>query len=91
MTTQRRRKLAISKPIVELDERERQIREHYQWVLRDGKIQREQAGNVVAVHKRRIWGIGANHAAALAAALKRPRCPSKQELALVYVEGQVLA
>jgi hypothetical protein len=92
MTTQRRKKPAIAlQRLVELDERERQIRKDYQWVLQDGTIQRQQAGKVVAVHRRRIWGVGPNHAAALAAALERPECPSQQELALVYVEGQTIA
>jgi hypothetical protein len=92
MTTQRRKKPTIaSPPVVELDEREKQIQKDYQWVLHDRTIQRQQAGNVVAVHKGRIWGVGANHAAALAAALQSPNCPSRQELALVYVEGQAIA
>ncbi len=92
MTTQRRKRPgSASQQVVELDEREKQIREDYQWVLQDGTTQREQAGKVVAVHKRKIWGVGANHAAALAAARERPECPCQQELALVYVEGQAIA
>ena len=50
MTTQRRKKPTIaSPPVVELDEREKQIQKDYQWVLHDRTIQRQQAGNVVAV------------------------------------------
>jgi hypothetical protein len=92
MTTQRRKKAgARSQRVVELDDREKQIREDYRWVLHDRAIQRQHAGNVVAVHQRKIWGAGPNHSAALATALQCPNCPRQQELALVYVEGRAIA
>jgi hypothetical protein len=89
MTTKRRNKAMASSGITaELDEREKQLREDYEWVLHDTTIQRQQAGKVIAVHKKKIWGAGASHAAALTEALQSRDCPRRQELALVYVEGR---
>jgi hypothetical protein len=82
--------LSSSRSMLQLDEAEQQLRQDYEWVLHDTAIQRQQAGKVVAVHKKRIWGVGESHSAALAEALKRPDCPSRQELALVYVEGRAI-
>ena len=91
MTTKRQERSHASERVIELDSREKQIREDYQWVLRDGTVQRQQAGKVVAVHRKKIWGVGATRAAALAAARVHPECPSQRQLALVYVEGQPIA
>jgi hypothetical protein len=71
-----------------LDERERQIREDYEWCLRDPAIQQTYGGNVVVVHKRRVWAAARTHRAALRAALRCGGCPPREQLALVFVEGR---
>jgi hypothetical protein len=74
-----------------LDERERQLREDYEWCLRDAEAQRAYAGQVVAVHQKKVWGAGKTHGEALQAALARPGCPPRECLAKVFVEGPVAA
>ncbi len=74
-----------------LDQAELQLRDDYEWALRDKAIQRKHAGKVVAVHDKQIWGVGTTHFAALKKALDRPGCPSRQQLALVHIEGEPVA
>jgi len=68
-----------------LDARERQIHEDYEWCLRSPDVQHAYRGKVVVVHRRQILGAGDDHAAALAAALSAPSCPSRDQLAFVVV------
>jgi hypothetical protein len=75
---------------VELNNRERQCNADYEWVLQDLGVQREQAGKVVAVHRRKIVGVGTNHRDALQVALRRPDCPPREEITLVFVEGRTV-
>jgi hypothetical protein len=76
---------------VEMNERERRVWADHEWVLHDAGLQRQYAGQVVAVHDRRVWGAGKTHQAALNDALSRPGCPPRGELATVAVEGSPLA
>jgi hypothetical protein len=71
-----------------LNEREQHLNGDYEWVLHDPEVQRQQAGMVVAVHRRRIVGVGTNHREALQAALLQPNCPPREEFTLVFVEGR---
>jgi hypothetical protein len=73
---------------MELNERERESKTDYEWVLHDAEVQREQQGKVVAVHRARIVGVGANHRDALEAALRQPDCPAREDITLVFVEGR---
>jgi hypothetical protein len=75
---------------VELNEREREVHAGYDWVLHDPGVQSEHAGQVVAVHQRRVVGVGQNHWDALQAALRSPGCPPRDEIALVFVEGRTV-
>ena len=68
-----------------LNEHERQINDDYEWCLHDPEVRRQYGNQVVAVHKRRIWGAGPNHSAALDAALQQPGCPPRYFLALPVV------
>jgi hypothetical protein len=68
-----------------LDERERQVREDYEWALRNPEVCKAYGGKVVVVHQRTVWGAGDNHTAALEAARRRPGCPPKSDLAIVVV------
>ena len=70
-----------------LPEREQRMRADYDWVLHDAAVQRQYAGTVVAVSSRTVWGAGRTPALALQAALAQPGCPSREEIALVPVEG----
>jgi hypothetical protein len=73
--------------MVEMNERERRIWADHEWALQDPEVQRQYAGQVVAVHDRKVWGVGKTHLAALNDALARPGCPPRGELATVPVEG----
>ena len=75
---------------MELNERERQVQADYEWVLHDATIQREQAGKVVAVHRHRIVAVGKDHREAIEKALRRPECPPREEIAVVFVEGRTV-
>ncbi|HEV3262718.1 MAG TPA: hypothetical protein VG013_38135 [Gemmataceae bacterium] len=68
-----------------LDEREQQIEDDYEWCLHDPGVRQKYAGKVVVVQRRKIWGVGKNHAAAWAAALRKRGCPSKDQIAIVVV------
>lgn len=68
-----------------LDERERQINDDYEWCLHDAEVRRKHGGKVVVAHRRRIWGVGKDHAAAWAAAARKRGCPAREEVALVIV------
>ena len=76
---------------MEMNERERRLWADHEWVLHDAEVQRRYAGQVVAVHDRRVWGAGKTHQAALNDALSRPGCPPRGELATVAVEGSPLS
>lgn len=68
-----------------LTEREQQIDDDHEWCWRDGAVQEQYGGQVVVVHRQRIWGAGKNHAAAWAAAGRREGCPAKECVAFVVV------
>ena len=70
-----------------LSERERQMRDDYDWALRDPTVQGRHGGMVVAVSRQRIWGSGRTHRDALSDAMGQPGCPPREEIALVPVEG----
>jgi hypothetical protein len=71
----------------ELDERERQLAEDYDWALRDQGVRFQYAGLFVAVHRKAVLGSGKTPGDAVREALTKPTCPSRQALAKVYVEG----
>lgn len=68
-----------------LNEHEKQVRDDYEWCLHNPEVRRQYGDQVVAVHQRRVWGAGANHLAALNAALQQPGCPPRHFLALAVV------
>ena len=68
-----------------LNEHEKQINDDYEWCLHDPEVRRQYGDQVVAVYQRRIWGAGANHLAALNAALQSPGCPPWPMLVIVVV------
>jgi hypothetical protein len=72
---------------MEMNERERALWADHEWVLHDAGVQRQYAGQVVAVSGRAVWGVGETHLAALNDALSRPGCPPRGELVTVPVEG----
>jgi hypothetical protein len=74
----------------DLDERECQLRDDYEWCLHDPAIQAAYAGQVVAVHQKKVWGAGTTHADATQAALAQPGCPPREALVKVYIEGTAL-
>ncbi len=68
-----------------LSVREQQMDQDYEWCLHDPEIRRKYGSQVVVAHRRKIWGVGSNHAAALAAAQRQLGCPPRHELAIVVV------
>src|SRR5262249_62377199 len=72
---------------VELDAREKQLRDDYDWCLRDADVQRNYRGRVVAVHRRTVWGAGRTHGEAVQDALAKPRCPPREQLAKGDIEA----
>jgi hypothetical protein len=42
----------------ELNEQERQLWEDYEWCLHNPAIQAQYNGQVVAVHRKKVWGRG---------------------------------
>ena len=74
-------------PPADFDDHEKQVWDDCEWVLHDSAVQRQYAGQVVVVHKHRVWGAGQNFTEAVDAALRMPGCPPKEDLAMVPVEG----
>jgi hypothetical protein len=74
-----------------LDEREQQINGDYEWCLHDRDIQVKYGGKVVVVHKRKVWGVGKDHATAWAVARRKRGCPTKDQIAVVVVPHAALA
>jgi hypothetical protein len=71
----------------ELDERERQLNDDYEWCLHDAEVQRRYAGLVVAAHMKTVWGSGKTHGEAIRDAQAKTGCPPREALAKVYIEG----
>ena len=68
-----------------LTEEEKQIRDDYEWCLHDPEVRRLYGDQVVVASRRRIWGAGRAHSAALNAALQHPDCPPRRCCAFVVV------
>ena len=64
---------------------ERQLDDDYEWGLNNPDLQHKYGGKVVVVHRRKVLGVGEDHALALEAALSEGPCPSRQQLAFVVV------
>jgi hypothetical protein len=77
---------AVSLP-AELDERERQLRDDYDWARGDQRVREQYAGLFVAVHRKAVLGSGQTPGDAVREALTKPDCPARQALAKVYVEA----
>jgi hypothetical protein len=56
--------------------------EAWDWVDHDPEVQRLYHGLVVAVHNRKVWGVGKTYKAAAEDARKKPGCPGE---GLVFV------
>jgi hypothetical protein len=65
--------------------RARARRRDEQWCLEDAGVRRQYAGQVVAVHGRKVWGSGTDASAACAAARAQPGCPPLSDFVLVLV------
>jgi hypothetical protein len=63
----------------------------YEWALRDLGLRKKYGGRVVAVHRKKVLGVGRSYQAAWAAAQRRRNCPAKREVAMVVVPCQVSA
>jgi hypothetical protein len=61
--------------------------EAWEWVNHDPEINRLYGGLVVAVHQRKVWGVGKTDRAAREDTLKKPGCPPEDELVFVTVAG----
>lgn len=72
-------------PCSPLTEQEKQFKDDYEWCLHDIEVRRQYAYQVVAAHRRRIWGAGANHLEAFNAALEQSDCPPRKFLVFVVV------
>jgi hypothetical protein len=57
----------------------------YEWALADLDLREKYGGRVVAVHHKKVLGVGKNYQAAWAAAQRRRNCPAKREVAMVVV------
>jgi len=74
-------KLLTSKPVSSKRRRSRDER----WCLSDAGVRRQFAGQIVAVYDCKVWGSGADVAAALNAAQAQQGCPPLADLVLASV------
>ena len=64
---------------------EQRKNDDFEWALRDLQVSKKYGGRVVAVHRRRVLGVGKSYQAAWVAAQRRRDCPAKHEVAMVVV------
>jgi hypothetical protein len=65
--------------------RARRRRRDEKWCLSEASVRQQYAGQVVAVCDRKVWGSGADVAAALQTAQAQPGCPPADDLLLAVV------
>ncbi len=73
---------------LQLNELERQSADDLRWALRAPEVE-QHAGKLVAVHKKRVVGVGMDRDSLLAEASANARCPW-QDIVVVVVSAAVL-
>ncbi len=66
----------------QLNELEKQLSGDLQWALRAPEV-RQYAGKLVAVHQKRVVGVGVNRDALVAEAAEKAQCPRQNVVVLV--------
>ena len=51
----------VSRISPKLDPREQQIQADYEWGWHDPQVRQDFGGQVIAVHGRKVWGVGHSH------------------------------
>jgi hypothetical protein len=74
---------------VQLNETEKQLSDDLRWALRSSEV-RQHAGKLVAVHKKRVVGIGVNRDALVTQAAEAAQCRA-QDVVVVVVPTANLA
>jgi hypothetical protein len=64
---------------------EQQANADYEWCLHDADVRRQYSGKVVVAHGKRILGWGSNHLEAWQSAVRNGDCPSRDQVAVVFV------
>ncbi len=64
---------------------EQRKNDDFEWALHDPELRKKYGGKVVAVYRRKVFGVGNNYQTAWTAAQRRRDCPAKTEVALVVV------
>jgi hypothetical protein len=76
-----------SVPLENLEFPEEPDNPDFDWAINDPEVRRLYSGKVVAVHNRKVWGVGKNFRTAWEDARAKPGCPTKE---LVFVAIQRL-
>jgi hypothetical protein len=66
------------------EEEDRRPSDDWDWASTDPDVRTRYGGRVVAVHRRKVWGVGDNCFEAAVDARKQPGCP--HVLALTFVD-----
>jgi hypothetical protein len=67
---------------------EQRKNDDFEWALHDLELRQKYGGKIVAVHRKRVLGVGKTYQAAWAAAQRRRNCPAKKDVAMVVVPGR---
>jgi hypothetical protein len=59
----------------------------YGWAWNSPELHKQYQGMVVAVHDRRVWGVGKDCSTAWEDARQKPGCPELEQLAFVPLFG----
>ncbi len=65
-----------------LNQVEQQLADDLQWALRSPEV-RQYAGQLVAVHKKRVVGVGTNRDALVTQAAEKAQCPGHDLVVMV--------
>lgn len=74
---------------LQLNDIDRQASDDLRWGLRAPEV-RQHAGKLVAVHKKRVVGVGTNRDALVAEASEKTKCPW-QDLVIIVVPAADLS
>lgn len=65
----------------------RSVSEDYEWAFSNRELHQQYQGLVVAVHDRKVWGVGRTADDAWEGAHRQPGCPPEEEFAFVLMIG----
>ena len=74
--------------LLQLNETEQQLADDLRWALHAPEV-RQHRGKLVAIHKRRVFGVGTDRTALVAQAAEAAQCRREELVVLVVPAGDL--